>query len=141
VSADIYSRTIGTDGQMGNPRGAYDVVWYDFAANGWTGMGGIPGQPGANVVLAGHVDYCCPSPRAAVFWSIRDLQPGDVITVNTEHGPINYSVQWGKWAAPDQDFAEFVAQTGQESVTLVTCTGSFSGGHYSSRYIVRGVRM
>ena len=139
VNASIYSRTIGGDGQMGNPAGAYDTVWYDFAADGWTGLGGAPGQPGSNTVIAGHVDYIHVGP--AVFWSISDLQPGDIVTVNTESGPVNYSVQWGQWAEPDQDFTSFVAQTGQESVTLVTCIGSFSAGHYSNRYIVRGVRV
>lgn len=141
VDAGVYSRTIGTDGQMGNPSGASDVVWYDFAANAWTGLGGAPGQPGANVVISGHVDYCCPSPAPAVFWSIRDLQAGDTITVNTPQGSFNYAVQWGQWTAPDADFTQFVAQTGQESITLVTCIGSFAAGHYSDRYIVRGVRV
>ena len=141
VNAGIYSRTIGTDGQMGNPSGASDVIWYDFAANAWTGLGGVPGEPNANVVISGHVDYCCPSPAPAVFWSIRDLQPGDTITVNTPQGSFNYAVQWGQWTAPDQDFTQFVSQTGQESVTLVTCIGSFAAGHYSDRYIVRGVRI
>ncbi len=139
VGASIFSRTIGEDGQMGNPSGPTDVVWYDFAANNWTGLGGAPGQPGANVVLAGHVDYIRYGP--AVFWSIKDLQPGDIVTVTTENGPINYAVQWGQWAQPDQDFTSFVSQTGQESVTLVTCIGSFSGGHYSNRYVVRAVRV
>ena len=40
MNASVYSRTIGGDGQMGNPAGAYDVVWYDFAADGWTGWAG-----------------------------------------------------------------------------------------------------
>ena len=138
VNASVYSRTIGGDGQMGNPSGPNDVVWYDFAADGWTGLGGVPGEPGANAVMAGHVDYIHVGP--AVFWSIRDLQPGDIVTVNTENGPINYSVQWSQWAEPDQDFTGFVAQTGQESITLVTCIGSFSAGHYSNRFVVRAVR-
>jgi LPXTG-site transpeptidase (sortase) family protein len=139
VNASVYSRTIGGDGQMGNPAGAYDVVWYDFAADGWTGLGGVPGEPGANVVMAGHVDYIGVGP--AVFWSIRDLQPGDIVTVNTDTGPINYAIQWNQWAEPDQDFTSFVSQTGQDSITLVTCIGGFSAGHYSNRLIVRGVRV
>lgn len=139
VDASIYSRTIGGDGQMGDPSGPYQVIWYDFAADGWTGLGGVPGQPGANAVFAGHVDYIHVGP--AVFWSIRDLQPGDIVTVNTDTGPVNYAIQWSQWAEPDQDFTGFVAQTGQESITLVTCTGSFSAGHYSNRFIVRGVRV
>jgi LPXTG-site transpeptidase (sortase) family protein len=139
VDAGIYSRTIGDDGQMGDPSGPFQVIWYDFGANGWTGLGGVPGEPGANAVMAGHVDYI--HVGRAVFYSIRDLQPNDIITVNTDNGPINYAVQWSQWAEPDQDFTGFVAQTGQESITLVTCIGSFSAGHYSNRFIVRGVRV
>ena len=89
--------------------------------------------------MAGHVDYIGVGP--AVFWSIRDLQPGDIVTVNTDTGPINYAIQWNQWAEPDQDFTSFVSQTGQDSITLVTCIGGFSAGHYSNRLIVRGVRV
>ena len=67
VDASVYSRSVGTNGQMGNPIGAWDAIWYDFSA--WPGMGGYPGEPGANAVFAGHVDYIHIGP--AVFWSIR----------------------------------------------------------------------
>ncbi len=138
VNASVESRTVGSDGTMGNPTGAFAVMWYDFSQS-WVGVGGVPGQPGANAVFAGHVDYIHVGP--AVFWSIRDLQPGDIVTAYTDHGSFNYSVQWGQWADPEADFSAYVGQTGQESITLVTCIGSFSGGHYSNRYIVRGVRV
>lgn len=137
VNASVYSRSIGENGQMGNPSGAYDVVWYDFS--GWDGLGGAPGTPGANAVFAGHVDYIHVGP--AVFWSIRELSPGDTVTVYANGQSFNYSIQWSQWAAPDEDFTNFVAQTGQESITLVTCIGGFSAGHYSNRLIVRGVRI
>jgi LPXTG-site transpeptidase (sortase) family protein len=137
VNAPVYGRTVGDNGQMGNPKGPWDVIWYDFS--GWGGLGGYPGEPGANAVFAGHVDYIHVGP--AVFWSIRDLQPGDQVTVNTPNGPITYAIQWSQWAEPDQDFTGFVARTGQDSITLVTCIGGFSAGHYSNRLIVRGVRI
>jgi len=137
VNASVYSRTIGENGQMGNPSGAYDVIWYDFS--GWPGLGGAPGEPGANAVFAGHVDYIHVGP--AVFWSIRDLQPGDQVTINTPNGPITYAIQWSQWAEPDTDFTSFVSRTGQDSITLVTCIGGFSAGHYSNRLIVRGQRI
>ncbi len=139
LNASVYSRTIGDNGAMGDPSGAWQAIWYDFGANNWTGLGGVPGEPGANAVFAGHVDYIGVGP--AVFYSIGDLQPGDIVTINTDAGSFNYSIQWSNWAAPDEDFTNFVAQTGQESITLVTCVGSFSGGHYSNRLIVRGVRV
>ena len=137
VNAPVNSRTVGTNGQMGNPLGPWDVILYDFS--GWSGLGGVPGEPGANAVFAGHVDYIHVGP--AVFWSIRDLQPGDRVTVNTPNGPITYAIQWSQWAEPDTDFTQFVTKTGQESITLVTCIGTFSAGHYSNRLIVRGVRV
>ena len=139
VNASVYSRTIGDNGQMGDPSGPWQVIWYDFGANGWSGLGGVPGAPGANAVFAGHVDYISVGP--AVLYSIGKMQPRDLVTVNTDAGPITYSIQWSQWAAPDEDFTNFVTQTGQESITLVTCVGAFSGGHYSNRLIVRGVRV
>jgi LPXTG-site transpeptidase (sortase) family protein len=138
VNATVYSRTVGSNGQMGNPAGAWDVIWYDFSHE-WVGLGGYPGQPGANAVFAGHVDYIRVGP--AVFWAVRNLVPGDLVTVNTGNGPVTYSIQWSQWADPSADFSQFVASTGQDSITLVTCIGGFSGGHYSNRLIVRGVRV
>ena len=137
VNASVYSRSVGTNGVMGNPVGAWDVIWYDFS--NFSGLGGYPGDPGANAVFAGHVDYIHVGP--AVFWSLRDLTPGARVTVNTPKGPITYAVQWTQWAAPDADFSQFVAKTGQDSITLVTCIGDFAAGHYSNRFIVRGVRV
>ncbi|HLB22682.1 MAG TPA: class F sortase [Dehalococcoidia bacterium] len=138
VNATIYSRTVGTNGQMGDPGGPWQVIWYDFAPS-FIGVGGYPGEPGANVVLAGHVDYIGVGP--AVFWSIRDLVPGTIVTVYSSTGTYNYSIQYNEWVDPNADFSQYVAQNGQESITLVTCIGSFSGGHYSNRIVVRGVRV
>lgn len=137
VHASVYARTVGTNGQMGNPAGAWDVIWYDFSQN-WSGLGGYPGTGGSNAVFAGHVDYIRVGP--AVFWSVRNLVPGDLIYVSSANGTITYSVQWTQWAGPHDDFTGFVAQTGGDVVTLVTCIGGFSAGHYSNRFIVRGVR-
>jgi hypothetical protein len=138
VNATVYGRTVGTNGQMGNPAGAWDVIWYDFS-QAWVGLGGYPGDPGANVVMAGHVDYIGVGP--AVFWGLRNLQPGAIITITSRHGTINYAVQWSTWASPSADFSQYVTQTGVDSVTLVTCIGGFSGGHYSDRLVVRATRV
>ncbi len=143
VNATVNSETVGQNGQMGNPVGAYDVILYDFS--GWPGLGGMPGQPGANLVFAGHVDYyrigACQCPGPAVFWSLRNLQAGATVTVNTPSGPINYSIQWVQWADPEGDFTQFVRQTGQDVITLITCVGTFGGGEYSNRLVARGVRI
>jgi LPXTG-site transpeptidase (sortase) family protein len=138
INASVYARSVGTNGQMGNPAGAWDVIWYDFAQN-FPGLGGRPGEPGANAVFAGHVDYIRVGP--AVFWNVRNLKAGDQIVVNTANGPFTYRVEWTQWAGPYEDFTKFVAKAGAESVTLVTCIGEFSGGHYSNRFVVRAVRI
>lgn len=137
VNASVYARTVGTNGQMGNPAGAWDVIWYDFSQN-WPGLGGYPGTGFSNAVYAGHVDYIRVGP--AVFWSVRNLAPGDLIHVNSANGTVTYVVQWSAWAGPTEDFTQYVSQTGSDVVTLVTCIGGFSGGHYSNRLIVRGIR-
>ena len=138
VNAPVYGRTVGQNGQMGNPSGAWDVVWYDFSQD-WPSLGGYPGQAGANAVFAGHVDYIHVGP--AVFWSLRDLGAGAQITVNTNNGPVNYVVDWSQWADPASDFTQYVGKTGGDSITLVTCIGTFSGHEYSNRFIVRGHRV
>jgi LPXTG-site transpeptidase (sortase) family protein len=123
---------------MGNPAGAWDVIWYDFSQN-FPGLGGYPGTGYSNAVFAGHVDYIRVGP--AVFWSVRNLVPGDLIHVQSANGTITYSVQWSQWAGPNEDFTKFVSQTGGDAITLVTCIGGFSAGHYSNRLIVRGTRV
>lgn len=137
VNAGVYGRTVGTNGVMGNPAGAWDVIWYDFST--WGTLGGYPGAPGANAVFAGHVDYIRVGP--AVFYSVKNLKAGDQVTVNTPNGPVTYAIQWSRWVSPGQDFTWVVAQDGTESITLVTCIGGFSAGHYSNRLVVRGVRI
>jgi LPXTG-site transpeptidase (sortase) family protein len=138
INGTIYSRTVGTNGRMGDPSGAWQIIWYDFSAN-FPDLGGYPGEPGANAVFAGHVDYIRVGP--AVFYNVNNLAPGQQITVHTANGPITYAVQWSATAGPNDDFTQYVAKTGQDVITLVTCTGQFSAGHYNTRKIVRAVRI
>jgi LPXTG-site transpeptidase (sortase) family protein len=139
VNNAVYGRTVGTNGQMGDPQGAFQVIWYDFAGSYGPSYGGRPGNPGANIVMAGHVDYIGVGP--AVFYSIANLAPGDIITIHSSTGSYNYAVQWSQWVDPNSDFTPYVAAQSVESVTLVTCIGSFSAGHYSNRIAVRATRV
>lgn len=137
VNLAVSARTVGTNGQMGDPSGPFQVIWYDFISH--IGLGGRPGQPGSNTVMAAHVDYVGVGPAA--FYSIGNLVPGDIITVNSSTGTYNYAVQWSQWADPSADFSSYVYNQPVESITLVTCVGAFSGGSYSNRLIVRGTRV
>jgi len=138
INTAVNSRSVGTNGQMGNPSGPWMVLWYDFRPYGGN-LGGYPGEPGANVVLAGHVDYINVGP--AIFWGVKSLVPGDQITITSANGPITYVVQWSEWALPSEDFTPYVAKQAQDTITLVTCIGGFSGGTYTNRLVVRGVRI
>lgn len=138
VEAEFTHKVVPADGQMPNPNGAWDVAWYDFS--GFPGMGGIPltSGNGGNVVLAGHVDYINVGP--AVFWDLHTLQPGDEIQIQMADGSVvKYAVEFNKVIDPNSDdWSSIVQATADESVTLITCSGEFSAGHYSNRQIVWG---
>lgn len=137
VRATVYGRSIGSNGVMGNPAGAWDVIWYDFSR--FPGLGGTPGQLGANAVFAGHLNYVGVGP--AVFAGISRLRPGDTVTVYTREGAITYAVQWSQRVGAYDDVSNLVASTGRDAITLVTCIGTFRGGEYDQRIVVRGTRV
>ena len=87
-------------------------------------------------MFAGHVTT---SRGSRGFLQLRASSPR-AITVYPAPAP-STTRSSRSWAEPDEDFTGFVMQTGQDVITLVTCIGGFSGGHYSNRLIVRGVRV
>ena len=122
------------DGIMQDPSGPWVVSWYEPL--GKIGEGG-------NIVMAGHVDYWNVGP--AVFWDVRYLPEGDLITVVGEDGKnYEYAVQWTQSYMADQLTPEviqkdIVGDTDQETLTLITCGGDFNPdtGEYNQRWVVR----
>jgi sortase (surface protein transpeptidase) len=122
------------DGAMQDPSGPWVVSWYDQL--GKIGEGG-------NVVMAGHVDYWNVGP--AVFWDVRDLPAGDVIRVVGQDGKnYEYAVQWtqpymAEELTPEVIQNDIVGDTGEETLTLITCGGEFNPdtGEYNQRWVVR----
>jgi sortase (surface protein transpeptidase) len=122
------------DGAMQDPSGPWVVSWYEPL--GKVGEGG-------NVVMAGHVDYWNVGP--AVFWDIRDLPAGEVIRVVGEDGKnYEYAVQWieryeAAGLTPEVIQNDIVGDTGEETLTLITCGGTFdpATGEYNERWVVR----
>lgn len=139
VDAPFTVRTVGSDGKMPNPKGPEDVVWYDFSQ--WPGLGGNPGA-GGNAVFSGHVDYVNYGP--AVFWDLRKLAPGDEVKVVLDDGSeLRYVVQWNKTTRSEgANWDGIVRATQQQSVTLITCTGTFDQAtrQYDQRIIVWATR-
>jgi LPXTG-site transpeptidase (sortase) family protein len=133
--------TAGDNGsvKMANPSGPQDVVWYDFSA--FPGYGGRPGV-GGNTVLSGHVDYHDYGP--AVFWDLQKLDPGAEIVIHLRDGTeYHYAVKWNKTVDPGSTvWSDVVAATSQESLTMITCAGTFdsSSRSYDQRRIVWAVR-
>lgn len=140
VNAPFSVKVVGPDGRMPPPNGAEDVAYYDFSA--WPGLGGVPGL-GGNAIFSAHVDYVNYGP--AVLWNLRDLAPGDIIEVHLDDGSIfQYAVQWNKAATPEAiNWNELVASTAQESITIITCTGTFdlSVRQYDKRLVLWAIRI
>jgi sortase (surface protein transpeptidase) len=122
------------DGAMQDPSGPWVVSWYEPL--GKIGEGG-------NVVLAGHVDYWNVGP--AVFWDVRYLPEGDIIRIVGEDGKnYEYAVQWtqpymAEELTPEVIQNDIVGDTGEETLTLITCGGEFNPdtGEYNERWVVR----
>ena len=119
---------------METPDNAFDTAWYDFSAH--PGFGG-------NAVFSGHVDYI--HVGQAVFWNLQYLEPGDLIQVRLTDGMVyKYAVSskllYESDLAPVQDI---VGPTPKESVTLITCGGTFSSAthQYDKRLVVRAERI
>ena len=94
IDAPIVQKGVDDAGVMQAPDNAYDVAWYDFSSH--------PGFSG-NAVFAGHVDYI--HVGEAVFWNLKDVEPGDLIRVQLADGTqydysVNFKQQYDARAPP-----------------------------------------
>ena len=133
VDADLV--TLGVDARTGNmaaPDGPELVGWYDFTAT--------PGAGTGNAVFAGHRDWRGYGP--AVFYDLGKLEAGDTVDIELQDGATIRYVVVAEHTYPvgEIDMREVLARTDEETLTLITCTGTFESGDYSDRHIVRAVR-
>jgi LPXTG-site transpeptidase (sortase) family protein len=134
IDAPIVQKGVDDAGVMQAPDNAYDVAWYDFSAH--PGFGG-------NAVFAGHVDYI--HVGEAVFWNLKDVEPGDLIKVQLADGTeydyaVNFKQQFEADGAPVD---QIVGPTPNQTVTLITCGGTFNSAthQYDKRLVVRAERV
>ncbi len=134
VDAPISVKGVDSHGVMEDPTSWNDVVWYNFS--GRPGFGG-----GNNAVFAGHVDYIRHGP--AVFWDLNKLKPGDPVDVVLGDGTdYTYHVtSMAVYGANDAPVDQIIGPTSTESVTLITCNGTFAAGEYNNRLVVRAERL
>jgi sortase (surface protein transpeptidase) len=123
VSAAVVRLGLKPDGTLEVPS--------DFDDTGWYTGGPAPGETGPAVV-AGHID----SQRGpAVFYRLRELRPGDEITVGRADGSsVRFTVdgiaQYPKRAFPTE--AVF-GPSPDPILRLITCGGSFDRSRRSYR--------
>ena len=140
VDARVVVLGVDERGIMESPEGPWDVAWYDFSAR--------PGG-GSNAVFSGHVDWYNigpgGGPGGAVFWHLKDLEPGDVIEVRLADGTVyKYRMASRQQVDPTSvDVNAVVGRTEREVITLITCGGSFNREtrHYDQRVIIRAERV
>jgi len=146
-AAPVNVRDVPSNGQLGDPSNDCDVVRYDFKL--FPGYGGYPGDGGATV-LAGHVDYSLAHEggtgavvAVGQYW--KNLKKGDTIQyIRGDGKTISYTVQWSQPVVlgSDFDYSTLARQTGQESLSLITCGGTFNAAahEYDQRNVVFSLR-
>jgi sortase (surface protein transpeptidase) len=113
----------------------------DAEVTGWWTGGPEPGEKGP-AVIAGHLDS---RTGPAVFYHLRDLRAGDVITVlRSDQSRVDFTVarteQHAKAVFPTE---AVYGPTPRSELRLVTCGGAFdrSTGHYVDNVIVFASRV
>lgn len=134
IDAPVVVKGVDATGVMQSPDNAWDVAWYDFTSR--------PGFDG-NAVFAGHVDYV--KVGKAVFWNLKDVNQGDIIEVRLKDGTVyQYAVNFKQqFEADTAPVNEIVGPTAKQTVTLITCGGTFNytTHQYDKRLVVRAERI
>ncbi|TDB84184.1 class F sortase [Actinomadura sp. KC216] len=104
---------------------------------GWYKLGPTPGENGPSVIL-GHVDA---NKKQAVFYRLKELEPGDQIQVARQDGTTATFAVTSKQDVDKNAFPHkkvFAESLDYSSLRLVTCGGAFdnSTGHYKNNLIV-----
>jgi sortase A len=86
----------------------------------------LPGGAG-NVALAGH--------RDGLFRPLRNVLPGDAITLRTPEHDFRYEVEWTAIVPPSA--AGVIQPTSERKLTLITCFPFYYVGAAPERFIVR----
>jgi sortase (surface protein transpeptidase) len=123
VSAPVVRLGLKSDGTLEVPN--------DFGDTGWYTGGPAPGETGP-AVIAGHIDS---HSGPAVFYRLRELRPGDEVTVERADGSsVRFTVdgiaQYPKRAFPTE--AVF-GPSPDPILRLITCGGSFDRSQRSYR--------
>jgi LPXTG-site transpeptidase (sortase) family protein len=133
VSAVVETLEV-VDGAFQEPTSAEQVAWYKDTS--WLGDEG-------NIVLAGHLNYW--GVPEGVFFALETVTHGSIVEITAENGTVyRYEVTNVELLPADADSLEAVtAETGGESLTLITCGGDWdpASQHYLHRTVVQATRI
>ncbi len=109
----------------------------DYWEAGWYRHGVRPGDNG-RAVLAGHLDS---REGAAVFFHLRDLEPGDQIRIllGGPDGERYFIVrETARYPVADAPVNQIFGPSDHPELILITCAGDFHGPDvgYSDRFVV-----
>jgi hypothetical protein len=130
-----------------------DPIWFTAF---WYRGSGVPGDIGT-ATIAGHVNDLYGNP--AIFYHIKKLKPGDLIVIHAIDTTkeirfivdqvVLYTIQESATPAiltkiygigPVTGTAPQPAPDGLSHLTLITCAGNFSDGHFDSHIVVYATR-
>lgn len=132
IRAVVETQGLDANMVMQEPDDPFQVAWYDFTAQ--------PGTPG-NTVFAGHVDHI--RVGRAAFWNLSNVRIGDIMEYHSIDGPVyRYKVTRITTQNASDPANDFVAPTAVETMTVITCAGSFdrNSRSYNQRLIVQATR-
>jgi LPXTG-site transpeptidase (sortase) family protein len=134
IDSPVEVKGINGRGEMEDPSGKDAVAWYDFSE--FPGFGG-------NAVFSAHVDWF--TGELGPFGRLKELKDGDEIVLKLSNGSemkylVTATTLYESAKAP---VAEIVAKTEKDSITFITCEGTFDrrAQDYSHRRIVRAERV
>ena len=115
IESDLVGLKIQGDGTLEVPD--------DYDTAGWHRAGTAPGDVGPAVVV-GHVDS---HEGPAVFYRLRELQPGDRVTIDRVDGSVVVFEVYGQETVPKDAFPteRVYGPTDGPELRLVTCGGRF----------------
>jgi sortase A len=129
VNTKVESVAQDSQGRMDVPKNPMDTAWYS--------PGFRPGMNGSSVI-DGHLDLVTGAPAA--FWNLKELVPGDTISVTENNGKIYTFVVSEVTKYPYNNFPlkQVFAASDVPMLNLITCNGVWDKNtrNYSDRLVV-----
>lgn len=126
VDSALIDLGLTDDGTMEVPPGGFPAGWYTGAPT--------PGELGP-AIIAGHVDKLGP----AVFYNLRKLKPGELITVTRKDGstPVFRVTRVATFAKAQFPTKQVYGNIDGAGLRLITCGGSYNSrsGHYEDNIV------